>query len=96
MSQLDELKRQRALIAQHLDWLDREIAAEGGRTEEPPSITAPEPDAGVDPHAVPAAFVVESHQRVGDAKRGCMVAFGLFLLLIGVATMIVYVVGYRR
>ena len=96
MSQLDELKRQRALVAQHLDWLDHQIAAEAGGSEEPPPIAAPEPEAEVDLHVVPAAFVAESHQRVGDARRGCMVAFGLFLLLLGIATVIVYFVGYRR
>ena len=96
MSHLDELKRQRALIAQHLDWLDRQIAAEAGSSEEPPPIAVPEPEVEADLHAVPAAFVAESHQRVGDARRGCMVAFGLFLLLLGIATVIVYFVGYRR
>ncbi|OIR13377.1 hypothetical protein GALL_51890 [mine drainage metagenome] len=96
MSHLDELKRQRALIAQHLDWLDRQIAAEAGSFEEPPPTAAPAPEAENDLLAVPASFVAESHQRVGDARRGCMVAFGLFLLLLGIATVIVYFVGYRR
>jgi hypothetical protein len=29
---LPELRRQRALVAEHLAWLDREIAAAGGET----------------------------------------------------------------
>lgn len=29
---LEELRRQRALVQQHLEWLDREIAAEAGKT----------------------------------------------------------------
>lgn len=30
--QLEDLKRQRALVAEHLAWLDRQIAAEAART----------------------------------------------------------------
>jgi hypothetical protein len=29
---LEELRRQRALVQQHLEWLDREIAAESGKS----------------------------------------------------------------
>jgi hypothetical protein len=31
---LEELRRQRALVQQHLDWLDREIAAEAEKTDQ--------------------------------------------------------------
>ncbi|MFW5874418.1 MAG: hypothetical protein ACOCVJ_03355, partial [Verrucomicrobiota bacterium] len=42
--ELQELKRQRALIQRHLDWLDRRIAAaEGGDASPAPSAQPPEP-----------------------------------------------------
>ncbi|MFW6217715.1 MAG: hypothetical protein ACOC4K_01845, partial [Verrucomicrobiota bacterium] len=42
--ELQELKRQRALIQRHLDWLDRRIAAAAGGDASPaPSAQPPEP-----------------------------------------------------
>ncbi|HET7535858.1 MAG TPA: hypothetical protein VFJ90_05345, partial [Candidatus Didemnitutus sp.] len=37
---LNELQRQRALIQEHLAWLDRQIAAEAGRQPTAPSISS--------------------------------------------------------
>lgn len=42
MDRLAELRRQRALVQEHLDWLDREIAAAGGST---PALLSPRPAA---------------------------------------------------
>ena len=60
---LAELRRQRALIAEHLAWLDREIAAAGPASTsspEPPTASVPEAasapsPAGLAPAAIPAA-----------------------------------------
>ena len=52
---LNELQRQRALVQEHLAWLDREIAAESGGRETP---TAPRPlpsSLAAPPPARPAA-----------------------------------------
>ncbi|MBI5692695.1 MAG: hypothetical protein HZC55_21665 [Verrucomicrobia bacterium] len=40
---LAELRRQRALVQEHLDWLDREIAASAPVPPGPPAASAPPP-----------------------------------------------------
>lgn len=61
MSQrLAELQRQRALLQEHLDWLEREIAAEQLRSTEPTSapVSSPgvEPTAPAEPSPTPSAM----------------------------------------
>lgn len=48
-SRLDELQRQRALLEEHLAWLDREIAAEKSGTTPVAASLPPAPGAGPSP-----------------------------------------------
>ncbi len=100
MSRLDELKRQRALLAQHLDWLDREIASESG----PPLPVQSLVDAEVtesrrdDQPAleIPDHLLSESNERIVNARRGCIVAFSSLLLAFALAVAALYFLKYRR
>lgn len=64
---LEELKRQRALIQQHLEWLDQTIAERSKPTPETSSV-APE---AATPSAVPSAksteAPTEAKPNIGDA-----------------------------
>lgn len=84
---LDELRRQRALVQQHLAWLDAEIAAaQGGATPAPaapaarviapggsgPAVPAVNP---LDAEALLARYGEEERFRPGRLKLGCWIAF---------------------
>ena len=83
---LSELRRQRALIQQHADWLDREIAAcSGPRPAVPAPVAAPQP--AINP---PENLALESVVSLPDpvqasqqARRGCFIYLILTLVLIG-------------
>ena len=87
---LQELRRQRALVQQHLAWLDAEIAAATPSTALPTEGTAAADPAPADP-ALPATpeeaealaqARAEAANAPAAAKRGCWVVFaGAFLLL---------------
>jgi hypothetical protein len=88
---LQELRRQRALVQQHLAWLDDEIAAAApSATVAPPGSAAAADPAPVDlaPPATPeevealAQARTEAANAPAQAKRGCwIVFFGAFVLL---------------
>ncbi|MBI5425110.1 MAG: hypothetical protein HZA32_13620 [Opitutae bacterium] len=101
---LDELRRQRALLQQHLEWLDAEIAATeqspetslavSGRIRPPDSHSRATPmgqgvlspaTAPVDTEiaAVLAAQKDAPKDSAQEAKRGCLAAFALMLLVLG-------------
>jgi hypothetical protein len=85
---LSELRRQRALIQQHADWLDREIAAcSGPRPTVPTPVAAPKPVV-----SQPESVALESMVSLPDpvqagqqARRGCFLYLVLALVLIGAA-----------
>jgi hypothetical protein len=97
---LPELRRQRALVAEHLAWLDREIADAGSEAPATPVTPAPpaKPAGAVD---VPAAekilaeFRSEAERAPADMRRGCLWSFlaGMLLLILGVAA--IYWLRYR-
>jgi hypothetical protein len=98
---LDELRRQRALQREHLDWIDREIAAlEGGRRaplgSTPPLFTAEVPDPS-DADAILMAYREPAETEAKQAKRGCLLVFvvGLVLLLASLGAMYFYVKAHR-
>lgn len=101
---LDELRRQRALLQQHLEWLDAEIAATeqspetslagSGRILPPdshshatssiPGVRSPaKAPAETEIAAVLAAQKDAPKDSAQEAKRGCIVAFALTLLVLG-------------
>ncbi len=85
---LEELRRQRALQREHLEWLDREIAALEGAA--PPLIgSAPSPIAA----SLPAEFagadaILEEYRRPAGSierrtKLGCFLYVALALAMLG-------------
>jgi hypothetical protein len=89
-SELEDLRRQRALVAAHLAWLDGRIEAASGPRAPAPAAGSPVPAATVD--AVAHAAAEEAFERLQESertdtaalKRGCLVTFvAAFLLLAG-------------
>jgi hypothetical protein len=87
----DELRRQRDLLREHLDWLEREIAAEDGATNHP-AIPRPLPpriehsrfsvtasDADRDAEAILAEFRRSSPAIESQTKRGCILYFAIIV-----------------
>ncbi len=102
---LPELCRQRALVAEHLAWLDREIAAAGGDTPAAPAVpplATPPPstqpgDVGDLPTAekILAEFRHEAELSPTKMRRGCIWSFvaAMALFILGVAA--IYWLRYR-
>src|ERR1017187_2955237 len=94
---LDELRKQRAVIQQHLTWLDHEIAAmtvtrmtlppfamrSGTRPPVPGATAAPMKVAPAGGMPVPelSDFQVDPDNVQGDTKRGCLIYSALALVL---------------
>lgn len=87
---LEELRRQRAQIQQHLDWLDAKIAAAENqaapalqpetRTEQPRPTERPEhavnqTDPDVGPDTETSQFKAKTSEDLKRAKIGCVVLF---------------------
>ena len=97
---LDHLRRQRALLLEHLAWLEAEIARES------PSPTLPKPaPAPVAAAAEPAietsagdipAYDVNPASVHRDVKRGCWIYFSAALLLLGLGIVALYFAVARR
>jgi hypothetical protein len=88
-AQLNELRRQRALVQQHLDWLDREITG----AAPPPALPPPDPTP-----PVPTAAPVYEPDPVGAsqaARRGCLLYAALTLALLAAALVALYFWRYR-
>lgn len=98
---LQQLRRQRALVQEHLAWIDHEIAAASGGVT-PPAPTAPSPVAPP-PAAAPANPAVdaeaeaiienyraESRSSIAAARRGCFIVFFAGLALFGLAVLALY------
>jgi hypothetical protein len=93
---LAQLHRQRALLLEHVAWLEAEIARENPSALSPVARPA-EP--------VPAAAVMPSDQTLPDfnpagvhqdVKRGCWIYFSAALLLLALGTLALYFVVTRR
>ncbi len=92
---LEELRRQRALQREQLDWIEREIAAleaaaQAGPAEEPPEITAV-PGADEDP----AEAILREYAQPRDSierrtKLGCFLYFGIALAALALGLAAVY------
>jgi len=90
---LTELQRQRALMQEHLDWLDQEIAAAGDRTTparpaQPPAQTKPvftvtPPASGQNAETILAQYQSDQQAMKKDVRKGCFLYFaGAFLMLV--------------
>jgi hypothetical protein len=99
---LSELQRQRELLREHLDWLDREIAAEAGQSgavPHPPQpaipvyTPAPAYRAPLDPHEADAILAQYSKPPASIAtqtKAGCILYFVVGIALLAVAGTVFY------
>ena len=108
---LDEFRRQRGLLREHLAWLDREIAAlEGGAPPQdapappraaPPLQGAPPPlsdralAAYADAEAILAEYRKPPVSIQKQAKRGCLIYFAVFLAAMALFVAAVYVLVKR-
>jgi hypothetical protein len=97
---LPELRRQRALVAEQLAWLDREIAAAGGETPAAPAAPQPPADPRIGTELPAAEKILAEFRREAELsptkmRWGCIWSFvcGLALLILGVAA--IYWLRYR-
>jgi hypothetical protein len=106
-SRLNDLRRQRALMQEHLAWLDREIAEETGMPSgEPPAITdipnipstesaasasAAEP-VSAEAEKVLDEFRVPPGDIQENVRRGCLIYFFVGLVLFAAAVVGLYFV----
>jgi hypothetical protein len=90
---LNELRRQRDLVRQHLDWLEAEIASASGAKSAPPAkATAPQsttphhpPASDPDAEALLQRYGTESGDSAAKVKLGCWVVFAGSFVLLGLA-----------
>ena len=108
---LEELRKQRALVQQHLTWLDHEIAAVTvTRLTLPPfamraGTRAPIPGATNTPiKVVPAAgmpipelseFQVDPDDVQGDTRKGCILYAALAFVILVLVLVAIYFLKYR-
>lgn len=95
MASIEDLKRQRALLAQHLEWLDREIAASEGKPD-----AAERKKTGIVSSAaslpeIPQGFANDKSELQSAVKKGCLMGFVGLLLFLGVACVAIYWFFYR-
>ena len=98
---LQELLRQKALLAEQAAWLEREIAAEQARSGATSPVTAVATPASPPPAPVDSSAVTlldqyrpnpQSVQQ--DVKRGCYLYFLGALVLLGLGVLAIYL-AYR-
>ena len=101
---LAELQRQRALVQEHLAWLEREIAATGKALDQPAPAPLPVPTLAAASATVPTKPVPsEAHvdellaqyrSAPGavrqDVRKGCLLYFGLALVALVASVAILY------
>jgi hypothetical protein len=106
-SRLDDLQRQRALIQEHLAWLDRQIAANAVTPAVLPPLTAqtasvPAPIRLGSPQAIAPSgsgefeeYQPDAARMESDAKKGCLLYAVAGFLLFFATLVAVYFIGYR-
>src|SRR5580704_6999845 len=91
---LQELRRQRALVQEHLAWLEREIASASGQaTPAKPAVQSqsPVPPAeGDDPNAVIESYKAESRSTPVKAFWGCIWLFVAALAIFALCVFALY------
>jgi len=90
---LAELQRQRALVRDHLAWLDGEIAsATGALPAASPNPVAPPPSAAAEPALFYEPDPVSAQL---SARRGCFLYFAAAVFLFVLALGAIYFLRYR-
>ncbi len=96
---LDELRRQRALQREHLEWLEREIAALEGAAQPrpaepmlPPRLEAQDPD---------AEAILEEYRRPAASierrtKAGCVIYFAIAMGILALLVTLLYLAERAR
>ena len=100
---LDELRKQRALVQQHLTWLDHEIAAVTvNRLTLPPFAIRqgtrgpiPVPVTGAVPVPELSDFQVDPSDVQVDTRKGCILYAALAFLVLVLILAAIYFIGYR-
>lgn len=102
---LEELRRQRALLQQHLDWLDAEIAQvePGAKPPESPRVSlAPAPAAPLgrplpaDAEAILSQYRSDPGHVRQDVRKGCLLYFAGAMLLLGLGVAGLYLLLRRE
>jgi len=89
---LSELRRQRALVSLHLEWLDREIAA----AEPPATPPAPAPlESGPRSMGIMPEYAPDPEGAQRATKRGCLLYAALALVLFFAVLAAIYFWRYR-
>ena len=97
---LEAFQRQRALLREHIAWLDREIAALEG-TAPPYAPAAPPPLAAANPlveteaEAILAEYRQPSVSIQKRAKLGCLIYFLIALAVMAAAVAVLFVMVKR-
>jgi hypothetical protein len=95
---LTELRRQRALLQQHADWLDREIAACLPAAPRP-TAAVPQPANPVARPETPAVteelYTPDPVSAGAQARRGCLLTVAVAALLFFALGATIYFVYYR-
>jgi hypothetical protein len=99
---LQELRRQRALVQEHLAWLDRQIASASGETAPKTaaanrSAAAPAPADSTEADAILESYQAESRSMPATVRRGCLIVFaaGVALFALGVFALYLYVRSHQ-
>jgi len=106
---LEELQHQRALIQEHLTWLEHEIAALTVTRLTRSPFSPRDPVASLPPTSVSRApqapvaglpadlpdFQVDSLNVQGDTRRGCLIYVALAIVVIGLGLTAIYFLAYR-
>jgi len=97
---LDEFRRQRALLREHLAWIDREIAGLEGNTPPAPPAAQPAAAASAPPVDVEAEAILAEYRKPPlsiqkQAKVGCLLYFFVALAIMASAVLVLYVLVKR-
>jgi hypothetical protein len=94
---LTELQRQRALVQEHLAWLDREIAAAQGSRRPTPAVmpVSPAMQVPVSPSPADSEAILSQYRREpgtikSDTRKGCFLYFVLAFLAFGALVLALY------
>ncbi len=101
---LASLRRQRALVAEHLAWLDSELHRLSPTTSATPVAADTNADTKPDPAALAnaradeilARYAVEERFDPAGTRRGCLLLFSAVLALGFAALVAIYYFGYQN
>jgi hypothetical protein len=95
-ARLSELHHQRALVREHLAWLDREIDRESAGFTPPDAvpIAQPSPLAPSQSVAEFEAYTPDPISAAKETRRGCFIVLAAVVLLIAAALSAIYILRY--